>query len=213
MNFKESYQKMLEGNKVRRKGDNGYFYYDENTKHVYHYISEKCFDRLIENIEIENALAEDWEVVEEREVVEETKGKVWKPSAGELYYYINSKGEIKFSYYNNRSTKDKRRVCNIGNYFKTDEEADHMVEKLKVIKELQDFALENEEIDWRDKYVTRYTTKYFISYDFNEEKILTTGLAFFLQSNIYFASKKIAQEAIKKIGEDRIKKYYFDIED
>lgn len=31
--------------------------------------------------------------------------------------------------------------------------------------------------------------------------------------NIYFTSLEIAQEAIKTIGEDRIKKYYFDIED
>lgn len=135
------------------------------------------------------------------------KIKVWKPSLGDLYYYINSNGDIKLSYYNTRSI-DKR--C-IGNFFKTDEEAEHMVEKLKVIKELQDFAIENrdEEIDWYDKEQDKWEISY---KDSNVEPICNNyyrAQAF----NIYFASKEIAQEAIKTIGEDRIKKYYFDIED
>lgn len=202
MNFKEAYQKMLEGNKVRRKGDNRYFYYDKKMKQFFYYIIEKCFDRLIENIEMGDALAEDWEVV-----VEKNKIKVWEPSLGDLYYYINSNGDIKFSYYNTRSI-DKR--C-IGNFFKTDEEADHMVEKLKVIKELRDFALEHndEEIDWVDNEQDKWEISY---KDSNVEPICNNyyrAQAF----NIYFASKEIAQETIKTIGEDRIKKYYFDIED
>lgn len=200
MNFKEAYQKMLEGNKVRRNGDNGYFYYDENTKHVYHYISEKCFDNLAVNIEMEDALAEDWEVVEE------TKSKVWKPSLGDLYYYINSNGDIKFSYYNTRSI-DKR--C-IGNYFKTDEEADHMVEKLKVIRELQDLSnIKFNMSNFKNNKI------YFISYEFTENRIvpLFNNISRSIPFNVYFSTKEDCEEAITKIGKDRIKKYYFDIED
>lgn len=204
MDFKEAYQKMLGGNKVRRKGDNGYFYYDENTKHVYHYISEKCFDNLAVDIEMGDALAEDWEVV-----VEKNKIKVWKPSLGDLYYYINSNGDIKLSYYNTRSI-DKR--C-IGNFFKTDEEAQHMIEKLKVIKELRDFALEHndEEIDWYDKEQDKWE----ISYEDSNDGVKPAYNIYYRAQafNIYFTSLEIAKEAIKKIGEDRIKKYYFDIED
>lgn len=86
-----------------------------------------------------------------------------------------------------------------------------MVEKLKVIKELRDFALEHndEEIDWVDNEQDKWEISY---KDSNVEPICNNyyrSQAF----NIYFASKEIAQEAIKKIGEDRIKKYYFDIED
>lgn len=211
MNFKEAYQKMLEGKKVKRKGWEGWQYYKLIGDNMYY--ANKL---IVPNITVEDSLADDWEVVEERTVVEETKSKVWKPSAGELYYYINSKGEIEFSYYNNRSTKDKRRICNIGNYFKTDDEAEHMVEKLKVIKELQDFAIENrdEEISWEeDDEYNRY--KYSIYFDYRLESIRVnwTTVAHDSPFNLYFASKEIAQEAIKKIGEDRIKKYYFDIED
>lgn len=211
MDFKEAYQKMLEGNKVRRKDCDSYLFYNSKENKIC-----TADGIIVSGIAFEAALAEDWEVVEERTVVEETKSKVWKPSAGELYYYINSKGEIKFSYYNNRSTKDKRRICNIGNYFKTDEEADHMVEKLKVIKELQDFAIENrdEEISWEeDDEYNRY--KYSIYFDYRLESIRVnwTTVAHDSPFNLYFTSLEIAKEAIKTIGEDRIKKYYFDVKD
>ena len=203
MNFKEAYQKMLEGKKVKRKGRSLCCFYNSNE-------NKFCTGDgvAITGITFEAALAEDWEVVGEREVVEEPK---WKPREGELYFYINSNGEIEYRYYKNRNINDKRRICNIGNYFKTDEEADHMVEKLKVIKELQDFALEHndEEIDWYDKEQDKWEISY---KDSNVEPICNNyyrAQAF----NIYFASKEIAQEAIKTIGEDRIKKYYFDIED
>lgn len=207
MNFKEAYQKMLEGNKVRRNRDNSYFYYDENTKHVYHYISEKCFDNSTVNIEMEDALAEDWEVVEETK----SKVKVWKPNKNEKYCYIGGDGDIYHTVNVNLTTDDC--VFSIGNYFKTDEEAEHMVEKLKVIKELQDFAIENrdEEIDWYDKEQDKWA----ICYDIEDKEIAyESGKKIkSVPFNVYFATEQDCERAIKTIGEDRIKKYYFDIED
>lgn len=196
MNFKEAYQKMLEGKKVKRKGWESWQHYKLIGDNMYY-----ANKPIASNITVENALANDWEIVGE------TKNKVWKPSLGDLYYYINSNGDIKFSYYNTRSI-DKR--C-IGNYFKTEEQAERIVEKVKVIKELQDFALDNneEEIDWVDNEQDKWELSY---KDSNVEPICNNyyrAQAF----NIYFTSLEIAKEAIKTIGEDRIKKYYFDIED
>lgn len=195
MNFKEAYQKMLEGKKVKRKSWEGWQYYKLIGDNMYY------ANKLIaSNITIENALADDWEVVEE------TKSKVWKPSLGDKYYYINSNGDIKFSYYNTRSI-DKR--C-IGNFFKTDEEADHMVEKLKVIRELQDLSnIKFNMSNFKNNKI------YFISYEFTENGIvpLFNNISRSIPFNVYFSTKEDCEEAIKKIGEDRIKKYYFDIED
>lgn len=208
MNFKEAYQKMLEGKKVKRKGWEGWQYYKLIGDNMYY------ADKLIaSNVSVENALANDWEVVEERTVVEETKSKVWKPSAGELYFYVNSNGEIEYRYYKNRNINDKRRICNIGNYFKTDEEAEHMVEKLKVIRELQDFALEHndEEIDWND--VNQEKLYLGMNPKIKSIDIFHTCSWIYLPFNIYFTSEEIAEKAIETIGEDRIKKYYFDMED
>lgn len=199
MNFKESYQKMLEGKKVKRKGRSMCCFYDSNE-------NKFCTGDgvAITGITFEAAVAEDWEVV-----VEKNKIKVWEPSLGDLYYYINSNGDIKFSYYNTRSI-DKR--C-IGNFFKTDEEADHMVEKLKVIRELQDFALEHndEEIDWVDNEQDKWA----ICYDIEDKEIAyESGKKIkSVPFNVYFATEQDCERAIKTIGEDRIKKYYFDIED
>lgn len=197
MNFKEAYQKMLEGKKVKRKGRSMCCFYDSNE-------NKFCTGDgvAITGIAFEAALADDWEVV-----VEKNKIKVWEPSLGDLYYYINSNGDIKFSYYNTRSI-DKR--C-IGNFFKTDEEADHMVEKLKVIRELQD--LSNIKLNMSD-YV-KNNGIYYIAYDFTQNRIvpLFDNISRNIPFNVYFSTKEDCLNAIKTIGEDRIKKYYFDIED
>lgn len=197
MNFKEAYQKMLEGKKVKRKGRSLCCFYDSNE-------NKFCTGDgvAITGITFEAAIAEDWEVV-----VEKNKIKVWEPSLGDLYYYINSNGDIKFSYYNTRSI-DKR--C-IGNFFKTDEEADHMVEKLKVIRELQD--LSNIKLNMSD-YV-KNNGIYYIAYDFTQNRIvpLFDNISRNIPFNVYFSTKEDCEKAITKIGEDRIKKYYFDIED
>lgn len=195
MNFKEAYQKMLEGKKVKRKGWEGWQYYKLIGDNMYY------ANKLIaSNITVENALADDWEVVEE------TKSKVWKPSLGDKYYYINSNGDIKFSYYNTRSI-DKR--C-IGNFFKTDEEAAHMVEKLKVIRELQDLSnIKFNMSNFKNNKI------YFISYEFTENRIvpLFNNISRSIPFNVYFSTKEGCEKAITKIGKERLKKYYFDIED
>ena len=102
---------------------------------------------------------------------------------------------------------------NIGNCFKTKEEAEHILEKLKVIHELQKFAYENneEEIDWKNFNQCKYK----IFYD-AEDGDLYVDYSVQCESepfNIYFTSFKVAKKAIEAVGEDRIKKYYFNVED
>lgn len=203
MNFKEAYQKMLEGKKVKRKGRSLCCFYNSNE-------NKFCTGDgvAITGITFEAALAEDWEVVEEREVVEEPK---WKPREGELYFYVNSNGEIEYRYYKNRNINDKRRICNIGNYFKTDEEADHMVEKLKVIKELKE--LSNIKFNMSD--YLKNNKIYYIAYDFTQNRIvpLFDNISRNIPFNVYFSTKEDCEKAITKIGKERLERYYFDMED
>ena len=203
MNFKEAYQKMLEGKKVKRKSWEDWQYYKLIGDNMY-YASKL----IASNITVENALADDWEVVEERTVVEEPK---WKPREGELYFYVNSNGEIEYRYYKNRNINDKRRICNIGNYFKTDEEADHMVEKLKVIRELQD--LSNIKFNMSD--YLKNNKIYYIAYDFTQNRIvpLFDNISRNIPFNVYFSTKEDCEKAITKIGKERLGRYYFDMED
>lgn len=204
MNFKEAYEKMREGKKVRRKDWLGYWFIEDGKVKIYLKDGNIKFNNFTQET-IANTLAEDWEVVEE------PKSKDWKPKKGDTYYYIGSVGSI-FNYDYREDISDEAHL-NIGNCFKTEEDAKHMVEKFKVIHELQKFAFENneKEIDWND--AKQY--KQFLIYDIEDKKVCVDYKTYVKSEpfNIYFTSFDIARKAIKTIGEARIKKYYFDIEE
>lgn len=200
MNFKEAYQKMLEGKKVKRKGWEGWQHYKLIGDNMYY------ANKLIaSNVSVENALANDWEVVEE------TKSKVWKPNIGENYFFITSSLEV--NKFTNEGDMVDESIISSYNCFKTEEEAQHMIEKLKVIKELQTFALENreEEISWNED--SRYKFYFYFDYKWKTIRITWATVSHGSPFNIYFASEKAIHDAIESIGEDRIKKYYFDVKD
>lgn len=196
MNFKEAYSKLLEGKKIRRKGWKSYYVLDKNIIFCDN-------ETAILGINVESVLANDWEVVEEN--------KVWKPKKGEKYWCIYSAGNILDDTNDNSKTDEDR--FSIGNCFKAEEEAQHMVEKLKVIKELKDFALENneEEIDWNNEEQKKYSFNYNLR---SKEFYFITNLCIKESpASVYFTSEELVKQAIEKIGEERIKKYYFDIKD
>ena len=199
MNLKEAYEKMREGKKVRRKGRSMCCVYDSKENKIY------TGDGLaVTGIAFEAALADDWEIVEE-------KKKYWTPKEKEKYFYIEDCMGVS----DDRNVQAPIDYCrfNIGNFFKTKIEAEHMLEKLKVIHELQKFAYENNEgeIDWKNFN----QCKYYLVYDTKDED-LYVDYSIQCESepfNIYFTSFDIAKKAIEAVGEDRIKKYYFNVEE
>ena len=202
MNFKEAYKEMLKGQKVRRHAWKGYWFIEDNKIKIHLKDGNTIFDNFTQET-ITNTLQEDWEVVEE--------SKVWKPEKDGHYYYYNDTGHIYESCYDGDST-DKNRL-EFGNCFKTKEEAEHMVEKLKVINELKKFALENNEaeIDWNNLS----QRKYVIIYDPEDQNVdvYCYWRTQYIPFNIHFTSEKIAQKAIEFVGEEKIKRYYFDIDE
>ena len=199
MNLKEAYEKMREGKKVKRKGRSMCCFYDSKAGRI-------CTGDgvAVTGIAFEAALADDWEIVEE-------KKKYWTPKEKEKYFYIEDCMGVS----DDRNVQAPIDYCrfNIGNFFKTKIEAEHILEKLKVIHELQKFAYENneEEIDWKNFNQCKYK----IFYDAEDED-LYVDYSIQCESepfNIYFTSFKVAKKAIEAVGEDRIKKYYFNVED
>ena len=199
MNFKEAYEKMREGKKVKRKGRSMCCVYDSKTGRI-------CTGDgvAVTGIAFEAALADDWEIVEE-------KKKYWTPKEKEKYFYIEDCMGVS----DDRNVQAPIDYCrfNIGNFFKTKIEAEHILEKLKVIHELQKFAYENNEgeIDWKNFN----QCKYYLVYDTKDEDLYVDYTVYCKREpfNIYFTSSKIAKRAIEAVGEDRIKKYYFNVED
>ena len=139
------------------------------------------------------------------------KNKVWKPEENETYYYSYSDGHIEKTTCDNRNMYKNRYA--IGNCFKTKKEAEFALERQKVIMELKRFALEHneKEIDWSNDDEQKYCL--YFNHERNRIMIDNFYVSQFLSEQIYFTSDTIAQAAIKEIGEERIKKYYFEVKE
>ena len=136
------------------------------------------------------------------------KSKVCIPEDGEKYWVISSDGQ-QLSKYTWCGDYFEYGLLAIGNCFKTREEAEFEVERLKVIKELKDYALEHNEseIDWKNK------EKWYIYYDYPCSAVFSAWTYKMGLNTVYFTSSEIADNAIKSIGKNRLKKYYFEIEE
>jgi len=127
----------------------------------------------------------------------------------EIYYSIAEDGNIVGSVENDTFYDES--CWKFGNYYNTKEEAEFAKQKQLVYQELKKYALEHntEEIDWENylqiKYFIYCNTKSNDLGIMDVSKRKITG-------QVYFTSEKIAENAIKDIGEDRIKKYLFEID-
>ncbi len=152
---------------------------------------------------------------EEREtllkLVEKGNKKNKKREKLETYYFISDKGVICNVIYCEHTLSTTNEVrYRLGNYFKTKEEAEFAREKQLVYQKLKDYALEHntEEIDW-DKY---NQSKWYIIYDIKRKEMRYYWTVSLLSINqVYFTSEKIARDAVEEIGEDKIKKYLFGV--
>lgn len=135
------------------------------------------------------------------------ESKKWKPEKGEKYWCVDSGLSVLNPFFANDNLDNTYLFTN--NFFKTEEDALFRLEQIKVYNELKNFADENnEEIDWEDNSIK----KWFIMYDYSNLGIIFN---YYLQhiGNIYFSSRGLAQQAIEKVGADRIKKYLFGVWD
>lgn len=146
------------------------------------------------------------------ELLEKAKtpvSKVWKPKKDEYYWLINDCGLLTYYVWNGE------RFCHnlfaIGNCFKNKEEAKNAVERLKIRAELQRYADEhNDKIDWKDGK----QDKWYIYFDYINGRLDYNRLLCNRDSfQIYFTSYEIVQAAVKAVGEERIKKYLFGVEE
>ena len=139
-------------------------------------------------------------------LIEKSNGstnKHWIPTSGSDYYHIN---EVGMPCEDTRGSSDftNSYYYRIGNYFKSKEDAEHIIERLKIHHELQVYADEHNDT----KGLT--TSYYYIVY----QRDINTLQYHFWRDDVYanqvaFSSKAIAMEAAAKIGIERLIKYYF----
>jgi len=202
MDFKQAYREMVEGKKIRRPSFDSYWYMENGT--IKTIFNGEVVEIGLKEGTIIHMNSNDWEVVE--------KNKAWRPEQWDRYFAIDSNGDTLQDVFETTLPLDIDRF-NLGNCFRTEEEAEHMVEKLKVISELKNFVLDNneEKIDWVNSNQGKYTLVY--DHEYQDVDVDCYYYTQCLSSNIYFTSKEIAQSAINTVGKDRIKKYYFDVEE
>lgn len=166
-----------------------------------------------ENFEIEfdNLTEEDKEKF--LEIVEKAKipiKKRWRGKKRDIYYSIADTGYI-ISIIESETSYDN--ACyEFGNYFETITEVNFARARRLTYQRLSDYALmyNTEKIDWENPY----SSKFCIAYDYDNKKLFIDDMQTVKYPNtVYFTSKKIAENAIKAIGEETIKYYLFGIKD
>ena len=134
------------------------------------------------------------------EIKYKTEGEL-EIKEGDNYWYVDGRGDI----YNKQWEYDlfDGSLFEIGNVFKTKEEAEFAVEKLKVIKELKQLARPFKY--GKDNHLIHYD---YYAMKFEIFECITSQGAY---GDYYFNSYDEAKEAVDKIGAERIKKYLFGV--
>lgn len=164
-------------------------------------IFDACINGIITgnktDLTLEDIISDDWELIEK-------STQVWQPQYAEKYYYISTAGNIAHDTFD--KSVDKCRLS-FGNCFNTREEAQHMVEKIKIINKLRELS---------NVITQKYDGKlYSITYNKYTKQILVDIHSNYIEIpfNIYFKTEEDCQNVIETIGEENLKKYYFDIKE
>lgn len=210
MKFTEILEELRKGKKVTREK------WEECKTECYKYIKlehgeiiaylkddngeDKVEERTKCMFEFADFTAEDWKIYKEKE-----NNKSWKPKEGDTIFYITETGRVISGTFLSLLPSDNDKVL-FNNAFQTREEAEHMLEKIKIINKLRDLS---------NIKFSKNKNKYFIYYNFRENRVRCgeTNLCKLSPFEACFKTAEECQKAIEIIGEDNLKKYYFDVED
>ena len=127
---------------------------------------------------------------------------------GERYCFVSGNGNIFWTWWENNDFDTYQLKHN--NAFHTEKEAEFEIEKQEVLAELRQFAEENNgEIEWKNKEQLKW---YIFYYLLNEEIGYGNNTVCENANVIYFTSEELAEQAVAKVGEERLKKYLFGVE-
>ena len=135
------------------------------------------------------------------ELKEQAKDELF-PQEGDDYCYTTMLGRVCHGSWDNLNSETS--MLELGNIYRTEEEAEFDVEKKKVETELRKFSRPFKEGE-NNYYIELYTS---------DKKLSIDSIEYFkTQGTIYFESTTITNEAIDTVGAERIKKYIFGVED
>lgn len=150
------------------------------------------------------------ELKKELAMLEEKAAKeVWKPEVGEQYYYVDIDGGVSF-WTVDESTEIDKNVIEYGNYYKTEEEAEHQAKVQKYTNQFRKYVeAHSEKIDWGNQHQDKYN----IYFDTREKKIKYNWQQIYKSASIYASSKEVLKDAIEYVGEANVIQYVLGVED
>lgn len=148
-----------------------------------------------ENISITELLKMDFEEIKEM------KNPYTRVDYKDWYYAIERAGSVT-SLADNSDYDD--RMFNNANYFNNKEYAEYINFKETLMRRLDKFAWEHNAraIDW-----DRDVAKYFILFSIDDNKLIVDWNRAYKSNNVYFTSRKIAEQALEKFKGDLMKLY------
>ena len=144
-------------------------------------------------------------ISESEEMLAKLEGQIKKeqefPRNGDTYWIVDDSGDLYDTVYvSNKSDVYRKKV---GNIYKTEAEAELALEKTKVEAEWRKFS---RPFVWGEE-------NWFLSMDNDKDIFFEYDNYEVYQGVNYFESKGKVKEVIESIGEERIKKYIFGMED
>lgn len=131
---------------------------------------------------------------------------VWDLTEEDKYYYINCYGEIDSTFYDCDEDVD---IIKCGNAFLTEEEAKHEVERRKCEAILLKYGT-RDLMSLGDFSVNKYHIYYCYK---RNDIVIDCNVYTNSQGTIYFKTEELAHKAIEEVGEDRLKKYVFNVKE
>lgn len=125
----------------------------------------------------------------------------WIPEKEEMYWCMDNNGWAFSSPWEDH-TLDKDRL-EIGNVFKTEKEAEFEVERLKILATMKKYSRPFVEGD----------DNYYMELNHKRDNIEVSSYFLYDTGVYHFESEEMAQRVIDEIGKDRLKKYYFRIDE
>lgn len=140
------------------------------------------------------------------EEIKETKKPYKQAGYGERYHCIYG-----FAIHLNTDSNHEidNKLFSTANYFNNKEYAEYIAFKESLMRRMDRFAWEHNAkvIDWHD-----HSTKYYISFEYEENELTIDAICTYRSNNIYFTSKEIAKMAIEEFKDDLMKLYTWEFD-
>ena len=173
------------------------FYFDKNMRLNMKLVESDCRDVL------RGLMSGECKI----EKIPKKPKSVWDLKIGDEYWYITLLGYVEEVSY--QSDDEDINIIKAGNAFLTKEEAEFEVERRKCEAIMLKYGT-RDMVSLGDKY----TKKYYIQYDYDVTQIMIfKHYSLGIQGSINFKTEELAQKAIDECGEERLKKYVFNVKE